>query len=184
MVNRARVLASLFLVFAIPSLWGCAVKTEPDYAFQTIWTKPHADWRKYTEIAVGSVDTAEVREADTQALATYTEQALKNALRRYPHPRLQLVNSPGPKTVILDTALIGWAEQASGEFGMESKLRDARSGEVLASIHDRETAMDAPVQSVVDAWALQLASLMNSHHTPHSPFRTVYHPWPAIMYWH
>ena len=196
------------------------------YAFQRVWTKPHVDWNKYTEITVHPVNTENlIHDADlqgidvpdktsqayAQALGTYTEQAFKEALRRYPHARLRFVDSPGTKTVILDTELVEFTpiqdgvagshapdrltDQVSraGRIGMETELRDGTSGEVIATIGDRETGGRTPVGSelvtwnahaepIVDEWAMQVAGLVN-YRGMYSPFRTVHHPWPAIMSW-
>ena len=117
MTNRTQGVALILVMFGSALFLGCSTKAEPRYAFQRVWTKPHVDWNKYTEITVHPVNTENlIHDADlqgidvpdktsqayAQALGTYTEQAFKEALRRYPHARLRFVDSPGPKTVILD----------------------------------------------------------------------------------
>lgn len=213
MTNRTQEVAWILLVFGIASLLGCSTRAEPRYAFERVWTKPHADWSKYTEITVRPVNTEGLlhdadrqridaaegaSQAYAQALGTYMEQALKEALQRYPRPRLKLVDTAGLKTVILNTALVDLVPIHDGEagsrapeglidgIGMETELHDGSSGEVIATIGDRETARRAPLASaepIVNEWALQVAGLVNYRETQHSPFRTVYHPWPAIMSW-
>ncbi len=217
MTKRRRPVAWIFLGFGF-ALLGCAAQAPPPYAFENVWTKPHANWRKYTEIAVRPVDVAElIDDPDSaridapaaQALGAYMEQALKEALRRYPRSRLQLVDTPGPNTVIVDAALIGLVSRhdhlgssASGtaapspgieRIGMEAELRDGASGEVIAAIGDRESepraAADSPpgttsagAEPIVSEWALQIAGLVNSRQL-YPPKHAVYHPWPAIMSW-
>jgi hypothetical protein len=173
-----------------------------------VWTKPHANWKKYTEIAVRPVNVeALIRNTDQEsgdgsagtlqarALGAHMEQALKEALSRYPPPRLQLVDAPGPKTVVVDASLVGTDPALVGvqRIGMETELRDGTSGEIIVAIGDREVERPSPGDSpaatndggaepIIDEWAMQIAGLVNSRRT-YAPPQPVHHFSPAIMSW-
>jgi hypothetical protein len=158
----------------------------PNSPFQrSYWNKQH-DPRAYTEIMVRPVNTNYVLaqniwekasatnvtqdqiRKDIQALADYTRQSFINAAANDPGKRFTVVDKAGPRTVILEVALIqvvpskavlnalgyvtwvpaviqtagsvgtGSEDAGKGVVAIEARFCDGATGEVIGMFADRE----------------------------------------------
>lgn len=120
--------------------------------------------------------TREMLAADARRLAQQTTNSLKRAAGSYPGKRLQVVSSPGPGTLVVESSIVElvpakayWNSAASiaglavpgagmlGTFGkgaitFEGRLRDGATGKVLATFRDRSTDKTAIVNVNSYTW--------------------------------
>jgi hypothetical protein len=139
-------------------------------------------------------------EKDVAKLATFSQEALKKAFRDDPKHRFEVVESPteDPKTLVLEFALtevvpskvvlnaLGYAPffiglgitavrtvaQDNSSVSMEARIREAGTGEVVATFADREQEQMAVVsvrgltwyshaETIVRQWSEQFVQLTN-----------------------
>ncbi len=144
--------------------------------FHKVWFKEDVDWTRYTEICITPVHTdyllkmnwwkraerpASIKN-DVKKLAEYTEGVLKEAFRDDPKHRFQVVDQPGPATLVGEFALvevvpskiflntlchmplIGWPVFAIRQVAVkstvafEARVRDGGTGGIVALLADRE----------------------------------------------
>lgn len=127
--------------------------------------------------------TQEHLASDARNLANYTHNALRRAASNYPAKRLQVVGSPGPGTLMVESAIVElvpakafWNSAASaagfvvpgagllgtlgkGAITLEGRLRDGATGHVIATFRDRSTDQTAVVN--VDAYTWYRGSEKN-----------------------
>jgi hypothetical protein len=142
-------------------------------------------------------------EKDVAKLATFTQESIKKAFRDDPNHRFEVVESPteDPRTLVLEFALtevvpskvvlnaLGYAPffiglgitavravaQDVSSVSMEARVREAGSGEVVATFADREQEQMAVIsvrgltwyshaETIVRQWAEQFARL--AHRKP------------------
>lgn len=164
-----------------------AMAHDPSLPFHRVWRKPGWDAHRYTKFYVAPVNTSYMLEItewqqgmakvdferDVQALAVYTQNAIKKAFREDPHRRFQVVENPptSPDALILEVALTevvpskvvlnalgyapfgiglavnvvrGMAEDVS-TTAFEGRVRAASTREVVAMVADREAEQKALV---------------------------------------
>lgn len=133
-------------------------------------------WEKAT---LANVSKEQIRK-DLLDMATYTRQSFINAMQNDPQKRFKVVQTAGPRTLILETALIqlvpskavlnavgyvtwipgavsavgsaatGSEDSGKGVVAIEGRIRDGRTGEVIGMFADRES----PAKALVDIKAV------------------------------
>lgn len=162
------------------------MRPDPDIPFNRGYWNPQVDQAAYTEIYVAPVNTkyvmaqniwertneVEVSEGDfrksVDAMAPYMQEAFRKAAAEDPHRRFVVVDKPGPKTIILEMAivqlvpakvlmnavgLVSWIptaltavgstvasseDKSKGIIAIEARLRDGATGEVVGMFADRQ----------------------------------------------
>lgn len=158
------------------------------FPFNKVWLKDYSEnyYDKYTEIMIAPVDTGHMLEMDwTDKLSLAGEKRVKKdavaagkylrdqfvkAIEKSEEKRFVLVDKAGPKTLILEMALVelvptkAWLNVAgnaggffvpgagaatglasSGSVAIEGRLRDGGTGEVVAMFKDREKDQASPI---------------------------------------
>jgi hypothetical protein len=180
---------------------GCKAKPAPDSGFldqpekmakqarfpfhRAYWDHKY-DAGHYTELLVQPVNTRYMLEQDfwqkanirsdrlaedTLDIANYMRSALVKAALDDPNRRFRIVETPGPRTLVLEMALVelvpnkialgalGIASLAAppaagvatgiisgkGSVAMEGRIRDGATGQVIGMFADREEGATAPV---------------------------------------
>lgn len=168
-----------------------AQMTERDgVPFQRAWVKPGTDWTRFQNLAIARVDTDHLLtvrvfpRGDTRSLANtlaaYFERKLVAGFQADPNRRFTVVSAAGPATLLLELALVEVVPalepgnlnriQGRASAAFEARLRDATTGEVVATIADRTTEREftlvrsveteTPVlRSIIDGWAKRFVSL-------------------------
>lgn len=114
--------------------------------------------------------------ADAVHLAAYTQRSLRKAAATYPAKRVQVVGSPGPGTLVVETSIVelvpakafwnsaataaGFAVPGAGLLGalgkgsitIEGRLRDGGTGAVLATFRDHSEDKMAVVNLNAYTW--------------------------------
>lgn len=114
--------------------------------------------------------------ADAQELAAYMHEALEKEARQIPNAPLRVVASPGPDTLVVETAItelvpskVFWNSVASaagfvvpgagmlgtagkGAIGIQGRLRDGKTGEILALFRDRRSDKFAVANVAAYTW--------------------------------
>jgi hypothetical protein len=166
--------------------------------FHKFWVKSDFRFRNYRRILVSPIDTQHqlptnpVITAGTgykrrySELTVYAEQAFRRAFQDDPRHLYQVVNSPGPRTLDLEVAVVELAPGRPlanaltfaftylafqrGSVAIEGRFRDATSGEIVATFADKENAKFYPInvkdftyvghpKMIVDTWAAQLVAV-------------------------
>ena len=152
-----------------------------DLPFQKAWRKKDLDWRRYTEIYVAPWNTEYLRQMnwweklergekvkeDAKELAGYARGVFEEAFRKDKKHRFNVVEQPGPNTLIAEFALtevipnkivldaLGYAAgPVAGAAGtaaanvqtaathstvaFEARMKDGTTNEVVAMFADRE----------------------------------------------
>ncbi len=161
--------------------------------FQRAWVQPGTDWTRFQNLAIARVNTDHLLavrvfpRGDTRTLANtlgaYFERKLAEGFRADPNRRFTVVSAPGPATLVLEIALVEVVPavepgnlkrlQGRASAAFEARLRDATTGDVLATIADRTTEREltllrsveteTPVlRSIIDGWAERFVSLTRS----------------------
>jgi len=113
---------------------------------------------------------------DARHLAKYTGNALRSAAANYPAKRVQVVNGPGPGTLVVDCAITelvpakafwnsattaaGFVVPGAGLLGtfgkgsiaFEGRLRDGGTGKVLATFRTRKSDKMAVINTAAYTW--------------------------------
>lgn len=172
-VNRSRA-KFLDQVWVAPAMRGKAVSevyTKVYFApVQVSHLKDQPWWESQ------NARTKEHLAIDARNLASYTHNALRRAANNYPSKRLQVVNSPGPGTLIVESSIVElvpakayWNSAASaagfvvpgagllgtlgkGAITFEGRLRDGATGQVIATFRDRSTDQTAVVNLDSYTW--------------------------------
>jgi len=150
----------------------------PAFPFQKMWFNPGVDRKKYDQLMLRRVNRKYVldqnvwqnlheaeafqnRAQECDYIAAYLEESFKAAVRADPRRRFQLVNQPGPRTLVLELALVQVVPTKSaltaieivagflvpglglltifnsGEIAIEGKLTEARGGRLVGMFADR-----------------------------------------------
>jgi hypothetical protein len=164
-----------------------------DLPFQKVWVKAGVDWKKYKSLYIKDVNTGYLMQAnwwqqsvrkddmdkDVREVATYMQNKFKEAFRRDPQNRFQVVAVPQAGSLTLEMALTelvpshpvmealsiaapygsGIAVQAAAKesgakctVAFEAKILDNESGQVLAMVADREQGKVAPLNLRALTW--------------------------------
>jgi hypothetical protein len=166
---------------------------------RTYWNKKY-DQHAYTEVMIAPVNTSYALAAnfweksnvvnvspdqvkkDVQALADYTQESFTKAFADDPRHRFKVVKTAGPKTLILEMALVqivpskavlnamgyvtwiptvvamgsstvtGSQDTGKGVVAIEGRVRDGGSGEIIGMFQDREHPADAIVDIKALSW--------------------------------
>ena len=211
MKASARSVLLLVLLAAVASAGaGCIRKAKPaspagfippespekpsDLPFHKAW-RSLPNWDRFTEIYIAPFNTEFLREMtwweklergekvkqDAVELAAYAREEFEEAFRDDPKKRLQVVDKPGPKTLVLEVALtevvpnkvvldaLGYAAgPVAGPAGsaaanvqtattqstvsFEARVRDGGTNEVVAMFADREQEKYFPVNLKDVTW--------------------------------
>jgi hypothetical protein len=164
---------------------------------RTYWNKKY-DPKSFTEIMIAPVNTDYVMaqsfwektntlgvspekvKSDVAELANYTRESFVRAFADDPKHRFQVVQTAGPKTLILELAIVqivpskavlnamgyvtwipmavaasastltGSQDTGKGVVAIEGRIRDGGSGEIIGMFQDREH----PAEAIVDLKAL------------------------------
>jgi hypothetical protein len=176
--------------------------------FDHTWIAKKFDEKKYTKLIIAPVilehlssenqlestsvfvPTKEAYDKEVNLLAEYTAQSFRKAFAEDPDKRMQVVEQPGPGTLVLEIALtqviFGHPGVYAGSFAsplpgtgviasaitqpsvaFEARLKDAQTGEVMATAADRRT----PVIRIVDFNQL----------TAVSPCRDIVNKWADVF---
>jgi hypothetical protein len=169
------------------------MEVRPDIPFQRVWVKPGTDWQRFQNLAIARVNTDHLLQVkvyprgDTRTLANklagYFEGKLRIGFANDPNRRFRVVRMAGPATLILELALVEVTPalepgnlkriQGRASAAFEARLRDAATGEVLATIADRtaerrltmisSVETETPVlRSIIDGWTKRFVSLTRS----------------------
>jgi len=192
----------VFLAFGSLGLTGCIRKAGPapsagfvnaklmtkpeELPFHKAWLAPGVDWHRFTEIYIAPVHTDYLLamtwwqnkerhkkiEEDAEKIAAYTQATFQEAFRKDLKHRFQVVEQPGPNTLILEIALVeivpnkavmktlsyaagptigiigsivgGVMRQTlRSTVAFEARMRDGATDEILALFADREAAKAA-----------------------------------------
>jgi hypothetical protein len=187
--------------------------------FHRVWYDRDADWEGYTQILVAAVNTdylpkadwwegitlAVDRQKDSQQIANYMQTKVAEAFESDPNERFHLVDSTGPRTLVLEMALVQlvptkvWLNAAGmifavtidhGTVAMEARVCDGATGNVIATFADREHGKSSLVsvanlmwyshaEHIIDDWAAQMVQVIKTSGTEHiedSPAFTL-QPW-------
>lgn len=214
----SRPLLILVAVAALASA-GCIGKAKPaspagfippenlekpsDLPFHKAW-RSLANWDRYTEIYIAPFNTEYLREMtwweklergekvkqDAVELAGYAQEIFKEAFRSDPNKRFQVVETPGPKTLIAEFALtevvpnkvvldaLGYAAgPVAGPAGsaaagaqtattqstvsFEARMRDGETKQVVAMFADREHEKYFPVNLKDLTWYGHAKAILN-----------------------
>lgn len=161
------------------------------------------EWERFENIHVAPVDTQHLRkmkwwdkinsdidrENSIKNLADYTRSEFIKAHRNNPTKRLKVVEKPNDKTLILELAITEviptkvWLNAAGYAFiytaldqgivAIEGRVRDAKSGKVVAKFMDREKGRTSLLnlkdltwyehgKGVITEWADQSVELVNA----------------------
>ncbi len=164
-----------------------------DLPFQKVWVKAGVDWKRYQTLYIKDVNTKYLLEAnwwqqsvrkddmenDVRGVATYMQNKFREAFRKDPQNRFQVVTVPEPGSLTLELALTelvpshpvmealsiaapygsGIAVQAAAKdsgakctVAFEAKIIDSSSGQVLAMVADREQGKVAPLNLRALTW--------------------------------
>lgn len=166
------------------------MQANKDMPFNAIWLENDLNWANYTEILIRPVDTTHLEkmswwdkasianesitpQEEAEVLASYMQEEMIKAYTDDPKHYFTVVDTAGPKTLILELALvevvptkvwlntIGYVILGALDFGstaMEGRLKN-HENKIIAKFKDREHGQMAIV-SVAD---LQWYS--HSHHT-------------------
>jgi hypothetical protein len=187
--------------------------------FHRAWYDRDADWDGYTQILVAPVNTdylpkadwwegvtlAVDRQKDSQQIANYMQTKVAEAFKSDPNGRFRLVDSTGPRTLVLEMALVQlvptkvWLNAAGmifavtidhGTVAMEARVRDGATGNVIATFADREHGKSSLVsvanlmwyshaKHVIDDWAAQMVQVTKTGGTEHVEDSSVFtlQPW-------
>lgn len=126
--------------------------------------------------AAQNLRTQEHLDEDARMLGRYMRAALTAETKRFPVRRLEVVERPGPDTVIVECAITElvptkafWNAAATaagfvvsglgnlgtfgkGVIGIEGQLRDGRTGRVIATFRHRDTDQFAVVSLAAYTW--------------------------------
>ena len=132
--------------------------------------------KKQSWWASQNVRTKSLLESDAHKLAQRMHASLVNAAHNYPKQRMQVVGQPGPDTLIIEVAITelvpakafwnaaataagfvvpgaGFASMAGkGAIGFEGRLRDGKTGAVIADFRHRSTDKSAIVNVASYQW--------------------------------
>ena len=179
--------------------WVSELKKDP---FHHAWYDHTVDWEDFKGMYVTPVNYASLREQtwwntvsfkqDSEEavieVARYVQHAIKKALADNPTHKLQVVNEPGPDTVVIDLALVelvptkAWSHSLGSissqsmmheSVAVEVRVREGETGRVIAVLMDRqvgkqelvnmtEAAWSSHIHSIADDWANQIATFLNS----------------------
>jgi hypothetical protein len=187
-------------------LTGCATKALPaagvgfvepelmkkpsDLPFHKSWMNPTFRADRYTEIKITpvnidylpqmdwwkSLERGQSFHEDAKKLADYTYKIFRETFEQDPARRFQVVDQPGPKTLIFEIALveivpskimlntIGYAPfvgtaaklirntKSKSSVAFEARFRDGTTGEILAMFADREFEKMSPLNIKDVTW--------------------------------
>ncbi len=166
--------------------------------FHGWWANRDADWGSLTEVHVPLVDLTHLgtswenlihfakfsnQEEGARQIARYMQKYMLAAFRDDPDKRFKVVNTPGPKTLVLELSLVELVATRSvlnlagyvvvglpvdwGTTAFEGRARLGPGGPVIAKFKDREHGQPAifsmadffwyaHAKHSIDAWAEQL----------------------------
>ncbi|MCB9799852.1 MAG: DUF3313 domain-containing protein [Candidatus Omnitrophica bacterium] len=171
--------------------------------FHLSWYDKDVDWDRFTEIYFPPVNTEYLKENSfwgkasfagdqseyVPSIAEYMQQKFMQAFKDDPNQIVKVVSSPGPNTLIFETAIVElvptktWLNAAAyvgvysgvdfGKIAIEGRIKDGKTQKVLAAFADRESgkmsvvnikdlSWDAHIKSVIDEWAAQLVAIANA----------------------
>ncbi len=170
--------------------------------FQRAWYDKTAYWNHYNKVKIAPIDMSYLSEAtwwdslsmawdrenDTRLIAEYMQAQMKSAFEKKEDNRFTVANSVGPRTVVLEMALVELSPTKAfvnaagllvgvtldhGMVAIEARIRDASSGKVIATFADREQGKTTVVnvdnyswfghsEKVIDDWAGQTVAVLNS----------------------
>ena len=163
------------------------------FPFNRVWVKPGVIRERYTEIVIAPINTAYLMETnwwkqanarngsirdDAKQIARDGEKAFQKAVMNDPKQRLRLVQTPGPRAVVLEMALVelvpskvalgvlglaalplrvpalavGSKVTGKGSVAIEARWRDGGTGEIIGMMADREVAKTAPINVAAATW--------------------------------
>ena len=217
MKTSSRIVYPAVLIMAMFILVGCKAAPAPPAGFiqdheimvkddkspfHRAWYDPNTDWDGFTQVLVAPVNTHYLNEADwwesatftadrrkdSHRIANYMQTKVRNAFNSDPQKRFEPAESPGPRTLTLEMALVElvptkvWLNAVGtifavtvdhGSVAMEAKVRDGVSGNVIATFADREHGKSSLVsvanltwyshaEHIIDDWAAQIVEVMKT----------------------
>ena len=162
-----------------------------------VWLAPKFKKRAvsdyYTSVVVAPVNTAHLQRSaswwkqqsgktqasvrrDVERIAISMRKDFRDSLDSHPHERLELVDKAGPKTLVVELALVEltpskvyWNTAATaagfvapgasllmaagrGTIAMEGKIKDGKTGKVIGTFKDKESDKFAPINLRNYAW--------------------------------
>lgn len=158
------------------------------FPFQKVWLKDYSEKYRdnYSEVVIAPVDTSHMLahdwysdlnlegkkmvHEDARSIAEYMHEKFKETIRDDHAGKLVLVEMPGPRTMIVELALVElvptktWLNIAgdlggffipgasflaglgsSGSVAIEGRIRDGRTREIIVMFKDRESDQIAPI---------------------------------------
>ena len=170
------------------------------FPFDRYWCMDWEAMSLFTEIKIAPVNTDHIRkmslwqemsartpeiEKDRERMALQMQKAFEKAVEKDPKARFELVNKVGPKTQVLEMALVGLVPSKAtfnaassvagffvtgageatmlgkGSVAMEARVRDGGSGEVICMFADREKTKDAPLNLAQYTWYRPATDIIN-----------------------
>ena len=199
-MKRFNQIIVLSMVWAALTLFGCAAAPAEDSGyleggaqmtkierlpFHRAWVRPGFERDKYTELHVAPINTEylfktdmwkeilaqkpEMRD-DALAIAAHFHESMVNATKSDPKGRFKIVDKPGPKTLILELAIVELKHSdevlatlglvltpvpgpagavvngcAKSSVAIEGRVRDGATKEVYVMFADREESAARPL---------------------------------------
>ncbi len=171
--------------------------------FQRIWVAPDVDWSAYDSVLVAKVNVdhvakmdwwqksvmkGELKSTDLANLADYMWQKLELGFARDEGGRYEFVSKAGPKTLVLETALVEvvptksalsvvpMARYPRGSAAVEGRVRDASTDAILLKFADRrvgkarlvnvDVRWNAHAKEVIDEWAVDIVAMADGRYDP------------------
>jgi hypothetical protein len=173
--------------------------------FHRFWFDEQLDWDSFTEIRVADINTdylqqpswgdqttlgAINQEGGIENVSAYMHNSLTEAFMNDPNRKLAVVERAGPKTLVLEVALIeivptkAWLNAIGvgtigvggldkGSIAIEARMKDAGTNKVVARFADREQGKFAIVsiadltwywhaENSIDDWSEQIVEVMST----------------------
>jgi hypothetical protein len=115
------------------------------------------DWAKEQP---STADSEKMRR-EANGLAKGLWESVRSAFYYDPNRRLTVVDRPRENTAVLEMAIVRVIVDSFGKgtVAFEGRVRDAESGDIVATFADQQTGSR---QGIIDQWALWLVELINT----------------------